>query len=78
MAFCFCILLFGLGWGLQTFNEFNENSKTNEDAIRSEIHTISIYPVLEGLGFRQSSSPISKKGLGVRNALEREREGEVF
>ena len=33
---------------------FHEGSKlmTNEDAVRSETHTISIYPVLEGLWFR--------------------------
>ena len=31
---------------------FNENSKFHANANRSEIHTISIYPALEGLGFR--------------------------
>ena len=56
----------GLGSLAHTFNEnsklmkmqlkakfihtFNENS--NENATQSEIHTISIYPALEGLGFR--------------------------
>ena len=37
------------GW-----HTFNEKFETTEDAVRTETHTISIYPVLEGLGFMLS------------------------
>ena len=62
-GFCFLLLPFvaglgsaGLPLGLAGLGSpharFRENSKRNENAIRSETHTISIYPALEGLGFR--------------------------
>ena len=57
-GFCFLLVLFGwagLGWaaaGLfsRTFREVPNYGRGS--SIRSEIHTISIYPALEGLGFR--------------------------
>ena len=50
----------GCGWlgiGLESLPTHERKFETNENAIQSEMHTISIYPALEGLGFR---------GLGFR------------
>ena len=59
-AFCFCRFGWaglgwaaaGLGWAGLSSRTFQGKFETNENAIRSETHTISIYPALEGLGFR--------------------------
>ena len=51
----------GLGWVWAVGTAWNWSLRTRsgklrneciEDAVPSEIHTISVYPVLEGLGFR--------------------------
>ena len=49
-----CWLLARLGLGF--FAHVYRNLEANEHAVRSEIHTTTIYQVLDGLGFR---------GLGV-------------
>ena len=57
-GFCFLLLLFGwAGLGCRWAWPGSPHARlrkfeTNGNAIRSETHTISIYPALEGLGFR--------------------------
>ena len=46
------MLGYWLGIGLGSLPTHLMKFETNENAIQSEVHTISIYPALEGLGFR--------------------------
>ena len=47
-----CAWLLAWNWAGISSHSFIENSKLMKMQFKFEIHTISIYPALEGLGFR--------------------------